>query len=167
MLKVKGIRTLVGEGGDPTLQGFIVFKPLRMGYTTQFKGELLFTTDVTQKELALIKTFFGEDLREHPEWQGRAQGSYIDLRFNELFTGIEWDDETEKNHGIVSHINLIIEEVQKINPDFGLKGEMVAQGEDLDDRWRIVIENGIAVKKEIPASGDKVICPHCGEEFRV
>jgi hypothetical protein len=136
-----------------------------MGYTTQFKGELLFVGEVSQKELALINSFFGEDLRDHKEWS--AEGTYIDLKFNPSMTGIQWDDETEKNYGMVSHINLIISEVRKINPEFALSGIMSAQGEDMDDTWKIIIQDGIAVKKEIPADGEMVTCPHCGEEFRV
>lgn len=136
-----------------------------MGYTTKFSGELKFTKELTAKELAKVKSFFGEDCRDHREWQG--QGSYIDLEFNKDLSGIQWDSATEKNNGMVSHINVIIGETKKVFPDFGLKGEMIAQGESFDDRWKVVIENGIAVKKDIVNKGKKVTCPHCGEDFRL
>lgn len=35
-----------------------------MGYTTEFKGELKFTTELTGKQLLKVKSFLGEDCRE-------------------------------------------------------------------------------------------------------
>jgi len=134
-----------------------------MGYTTEFSGELIFTPELTGKQLAKIKSFFGEDCREHSDWY--ADGSYIDLEFNEDFSGIQWDSATEKNNGMVSHINLIMTEMRKEIPEFSLSGTMIAQGESLEDRWLIKIENGIAIKKEIEIKGTKTTCPHCGEDF--
>lgn len=134
-----------------------------MGYTTKFTGELRFTTELNGKQLAKVKTFFGEDCRDHPEWNG--EGSYIDLCFNDDFTGIEWDSQTEKNNGMVSHVNVIIREMQKEMPEFGLQGQLSAQGESFEDRWLCKIQNGIAVRKEIEIKGTKVTCPHCEEQF--
>lgn len=136
-----------------------------MGYTTIFKGELKFTTDLNGKQLAKVKSFFGEDCREHPEWD--CDGSYIDLTFNDDFTGIQWDDATEKNRGMVDHINLIIDEMKKDYPEFGLTGTMTAQGEEFDDRWVINILLGKAVRSEVVIKGQKAQCPHCGEQFIV
>jgi hypothetical protein len=134
-----------------------------MGYTTTFKGELKFTSELAGKALAKVKSFFGEDCRDHKEWN--CDGSYIDLRLNDDFTGIEWDDETEKNNGMIEHINLIIDETKKEFPDFGLTGTMVAQGEDAEDRWSINIIDGKAVRTDIVITGQKAKCPHCGETF--
>lgn len=39
-----------------------------MGYTTEFKGELKFTTELSAKALAKVKSFFGKDCRQHNEW---------------------------------------------------------------------------------------------------
>jgi len=136
-----------------------------MGYTTKFTGALLFTSDITAKELAKIKSFFGEDCRDHPEWD--CDGTYIDLELNDDFTGIRWDDGTEKNSGMVDHINLIIREMQKDNPAFGLAGGMNCQGEDASDRWQIGIHNNVAVRIEWPVTGKKVACPSCGKHFIV
>jgi hypothetical protein len=44
-------------------------------------------------------------------------------------------------------------------PDFGLTGELLAQGEDNGDVWILAMENGKAKHKK------KVTCPHCEEEF--
>jgi hypothetical protein len=57
--------------------------------------------------------------------------------------------------------------MKKKYPDFGLTGFMGAQGEDIDDRWSLVIEKGKAVRVETPPKGKKVECPHCGESFYI
>lgn len=67
-----------------------------MGYNTTFKGSLSFTSDPTAKQMAKLKSFFGEDCRDHPEWGAREFTGYIDLRLTDDFAGVEWDDETEK-----------------------------------------------------------------------
>lgn len=134
-----------------------------MGYTTTFKGTLKFKSELSAKQLAKVKSFFGEDCREHPEWD--CEGSYIDLRFTDDFSGIEWDDATEKNYGMVEHVNLIIREMKKDFPDFELEGKLLAQGEEIEDRWVLSIENGIAIDKKIELKGTKVTCPHCDEQF--
>lgn len=66
---------------------------------------------------------------------------------------------------MVNHINLIIDEVKKEFPDFGLTGTMIAQGEDADDTWAINIVDGRAARTEIIIKGHEAKCPHCGESF--
>ncbi len=53
--------------------------------------------------------------------------------------------------------------MQKDFPEFKLEGEFMAQGEDIEDRWKLVFENDIAVEKKIEIKGKKVLCPHCEE----
>lgn len=134
-----------------------------MGYTTKFTGELLFTKELTASQLAMINLFFGEDCRDHPEWE--CDGTYIDLELNDDFTGIRWDSDTEKNYGMVDHINLIIRMMKEAVPEFGLTGEMLAQGEDISDRWKLAIQDGQAVRVDLPETGKMVTCPHCNEDF--
>ena len=134
-----------------------------MGYSTDFTGELKFTTDLTGKQLAKIKSFLGEDCRDHPEWNAKEL-TYIDLELTEDFSGIQWDG-SEKTYELAEKINLIISQMKKDYPEFGLSGSLLAQGEDMNDRYSIVIENGFAKEKKIIITGKKVKCPHCDEEF--
>jgi hypothetical protein len=134
-----------------------------MGYTTQFKGILKFTKELNGKELKKVKSFLGEDCRKHDEW-GRTDLSYIDLALTDDFSGLEWDG-SEKTYDLQDKVNVIIDEMQKEFPDFGLEGFLVAQGEDVEDRWTLVIENGRAVQKPVEIKGVKIRCPHCSEEF--
>ena len=138
-----------------------------MGYNTEFRGELKFKKELTASQLAKISSFLGEDGRDHPEWC--ANLSYINLELNADFSGIQWND-TEKTYDMVGCVNLIIREMVKICPDFELEGKFLAQGEDIDDRWNLIIENGMAVRKELSVKGKKIErkkieCPHCGEVF--
>ena len=134
-----------------------------MGYSTDFTGELTFVNDPTAKQLAKLKSFMGEDCRDHPEW-GSKNYTYIDLEITEDFTGIQWDG-SEKTYDLPEKINMIIREMREDFPNFGLEGKLEASGESFDDRWYLVMVNGVATKKEIVLTGTKVTCPHCEEEF--
>jgi hypothetical protein len=136
-----------------------------MGYTTQFDGALKFTTDINIKQLAHIKQYMGEDFRDHPDWEKPdSYMNYIDLVILDDYSGIKWSG-AEKTYGMVESVNFIIDEMKKLWPDFGLEGEMTAQGEEIKDVWKLVMENGRAIKKEIILEGTIVTCPHCEEEF--
>ena len=91
--------------------------------------------------------------------------SYIDLQLTDDFSGLEWDG-SEKTYDLVEKVNLIIENMRLKYPDFGLTGELLAQGEDNGDVWILAMENGKAKHKKIDLSHKKkVTCPHCEEEF--
>lgn len=134
-----------------------------MGYSTDFLGELKFTTDLTAKQLAKVKSFLGEDCRDHPEWNTEDL-FYVNLELLDDFSGLKWDG-SEKTNDLDEIVNVVINEMRKEYPDFGLEGKLLAQGEELTDRWLLSIENGRAVKKKIELKGTKVTCPHCGEIF--
>lgn len=140
-----------------------------MGYTTVFKGALKFKGDATVPQLQALKAMFGEDCREHPEWEpGDKWLSYIDLKLTDDFTGIEWDDETEKTSPMDALVNVVLRQMRKTWPDFGLVGELTAQGEEFEDRWRCVIgEDGWAKRVEWPRVGKIVQCPGCSCRFAV
>lgn len=135
-----------------------------MGYNTEFKGVLKFKNTVTTECLAELNKFFGEDCRDHPEW-GNTELTYIDLRLTKDFKGIEWNDETEKTYELEDKVNLVVDNIKNKFPEFELEGSLLAQGEDIEDRWKLLIENGKAVRKEIAVKGIKIQCPHCDETF--
>jgi len=140
-----------------------------MGYSTNFDGVLKFKSVLTPEQIAKVRSFLGEDCREHPEWEGSRGLTYIDLKFlgrrnNEDFSGLEWNG-SEKTYQLVEKVNLIITEMRKEYPDFGLEGSILAQGEDIDDRWILSIENGLAVEKMLGIVGKEIQCPNCGNHF--
>lgn len=137
-----------------------------MGYTTNFEGSLLFKDEPTASQLAYMKQFFGEDVRDHPEWNSVNSGiSYLDLEFNHDLTGIRHDG-AEKTYDFEKIVALFIKLVQVEYPDFGLTGSLLAQGEEIDDRWGLTIdEHGNPAKVPIAFKGKKITCPHCDESF--
>lgn len=135
-----------------------------MGYSTNFKGELKFTKELTASQLAAVKAFLGEDCRDHPEW-GAKDLYYVDLELTDDFSGLKWSG-AEKTYGLEKIVNVVVTEMRKKWPDFGLAGQLNAQGEDQTDRWTLVMGNdGLAEKRKVPVVGEKIECPKCGEHF--
>ena len=131
-----------------------------MGYNTIFTGVLKFAHEVTVPELAHLKTIFGEDCREHPEWKESGL-SYIDLKLADDMSGIQWDDATEKTYCMEDIVNLVIVLMRAKWPEFGLTGTLDAQGESARDRWKLVMVDGVAEKHDIVIVGEEIECPEC------
>jgi hypothetical protein len=134
-----------------------------MGYTTKFSGQLRFKKEVTSTSLGKLKGYCGIDCRHTPELKYTGF-TYIDIKITDDFSGIEWDG-SEKTYDLVEKINLVISEMKKEYPDFGLEGEMIAQGESFGDVWKLKMNDGVAIREDIALKGKKVSCPHCGEDF--
>jgi len=135
-----------------------------MGYTTQFSGVLKFANDITVAQLKELKKFLGEDMRDHPEWGDMGDCHYLQFEVSPEMDGLQWDG-SEKFYGAVDAVNIITRNMKKQFPDFAFSGELLAQGENIADRWRLVVENGVARKEDNPIKGKVVNCPHCGEDF--
>ena len=52
-------------------------------------------------------------------------------------------------------------------PEFGLEGELLAQGEDIKDRWKLRIVEGWAECIDIEVGGKVIRCPNCSHEWIV
>jgi hypothetical protein len=136
-----------------------------MGYTTRFRGELKFTHELSVPQLKKLESMFGADCREHPEWGPlAAKLYYIDFETTSDYSGLVHND-SEKSYDAEEQINVILQEMRKIWPEFGLTGQLMAQGQDLEDRWALVMEDGLAHKRKIAVTGSRVECPECGHKF--
>lgn len=131
-----------------------------MGYSTDFSGVLTFKKELTGKQIAKIQTFLGADCREHPEW-GKNDLTWIDLEFAENFEGLQWNG-SEKTYDLVKKVNLITEKMRQEFPDFEMEGELLAQGEETGDVWKLVMINGVATKQHVDFMPKGSVCPHCG-----
>ena len=135
-----------------------------MGYTTEFTGILKISPELKESELLYLLKYFGEDVRDHIEWHTNEFArnlDYIDLRLSDNLQGIEWNDESEKTYEMVDQVNFIITEMKKILHSFELSGELLAQGEEIYDRWKLIIKDGFAQRVDIISEEKKVKCPHC------
>ncbi len=136
-----------------------------MGYSTEFEGELKFTSELTVSQLLRLNCFFNEDCRDHKDWLGSDGLYYVDLELIDDFSGLKWNG-AEKTYEMVKIVNMVILNMREIWPEFGLKGAMLAQGDDVEDKWRLVIgDDGMAVAEDVPLSGVNVECPHCLGRF--
>ncbi len=144
-----------------------------MGYSTDFTGELTFSNDPTASELAYLNKFLGEDRRDlgfadDSVYENGKFGGYwyhIDLELLDDFNGIKWNG-AEKTYDLESIINWVTHKMhESCYTSFKLEGELLAQGERHEDRYRIVMKDGVAHKIDFPRIGQKICCPHCKEEF--
>lgn len=115
-----------------------------MGYTTKFLGTLKFANEITVQQLAKLDGILGEDTRNHPEWDIPTDVwvTYVDLETTNDLTGLKWDG-SEKTYGMEDLIPLVIRLMREDFPDFGLKGRLFAQGEDVGDVYYINVDNDI------------------------
>lgn len=135
-----------------------------MGYSTHYEGVLKFTCEMNGNDFARLSSYLGEDVKHHPEWGvegGLGYEYYIKLELADDFSGVQWD-ESEKTDGMVEVINFLIDEMRKTKPDFGFEGEMLAQGEDVGDVWRLVIVDGRAKAVDVILKKEDIVCPNCG-----
>lgn len=136
-----------------------------MGYNTEFKGVLKFLEPLDIDQLKLLKSMEGIDPDDAPELiQDGSRLSYIQFEVTPDFSGIQYDG-NEKFYEAVNACNFLINNMKAKFPQFGLEGQLEAQGEEFDDRWILAIENGKAVRRDVVIAGQKVECPHCGEKF--
>lgn len=133
-----------------------------MGYHTEFTGELRFTSELVASQLAAVKSMCGEDCRKHPEWNV-PELFYIDLELTDDFSGLRWDG-SEKTYDLEKIVNVIINEMRKRWPKFGLTGTLNAIGENPRDRWQLTIgDDGMAHKFTMVITSKIIDCPHCGK----
>lgn len=132
----------------------------------QFQGELKFIQELTDDQLAKVKSFLGEDCRDHPEW-GTKDLYKVDFEFLDDFSGLQTENGQEKIYNPAGLINLIIDQMRIDMPEFGLTGEILVQSEYIDDRYFVAIRDGQAVEidAETVQIGSKIKCPHCEQHF--
>jgi len=136
-----------------------------MGYSTEFEGTLYFTEQLTAEQSQALDKILGEDVRDHDEWEHDEDSyvTYIDLEVTRDNDGIKWDG-SEKTYGLDEAVNIVLREMRKQFPTFGLTGQIRAQGESMDDRWILMMDDdGDAVKQDVVFNGKKITCPHCEE----
>ena len=109
-----------------------------MGYDTSFKGELKFSESLTERQLQHIQLYLGKDCRDYPEWKTKDLTN-IDLKLSKDNKGIEWNG-SQKTSNLDKKIKFIIDEMRKVIPNFIIKGNLLAQGENIEDRYLICVD---------------------------
>jgi hypothetical protein len=135
-----------------------------MGYSTDFEGVLTFDCEMNVVMLRSIKNLLGGHSRDLGVPSNDS--GYIDLELTNDFTGVKWDG-GGKTYNLQHSVTAIIRKMREQFPQFGLSGELIAQGEDPDDKWRLTVVDGVGIKTDIPPTGTQVSCPSCRHKFRV
>ena len=142
-----------------------------MGYSTTFKGSLKFKKELTASQIAELSKLLSKDRREigfendSDVYTTKDEYWYhIDLELLEDFSGLKWNG-SEKTYGLEHIINFITKIMKKKYPDFELIGKLSAQGEEVEDRWELVMEKGKAIRQELKVISKKCTCPNCGEKI--
>ncbi len=131
-----------------------------MGYHTEFRGSLRFNTELTEIQLSFIKQILREDYRDHPEWDAMDL-TYIDLALLPDNSGIQWDG-SEKTCLMPELVNVVITQMRREFPGFGLSGMISAQGAEIGDCWELYIsDDGFAKKRKLVATEEIIACPYC------
>jgi hypothetical protein len=115
-----------------------------MGYSTEYNGSLDFTKPLSEVE----KTYLIGVLYKDNSTQYFSRPAYS-LELTRLQDGLQWDG-SEKSHIEADQINTLIREMRKLFPDFGLTGELLAQGEDPGDISKIRINKDGWAEEVIP-----------------
>ena len=100
-----------------------------MGYSTDFEGELKFHRELTVTETALLLSAI-QNNDDHPY--------EIDLELTDNRDGLKWNG-CEKTYGMVEAVRHVIAAV-KPHFELFLHGTLIAQGEDVKDRWLLIAD---------------------------
>jgi len=133
-----------------------------VGYSTEFRGKLTFSRELRASELRTVRALHRGVRRDHPEW-GAGSWCYFAFRLTDDLDGVEWDG-SEKTYDAEGQVNLLL---RTLPPDVTLEGELLAQGEDLEDRWRLVVQDREARRVDVVLAGKVVECPGCGHRFEL
>ena len=135
-----------------------------MGYHTEFRGSLQFNTQLTETQLSSIKQILRADCRDHPEWDAMDL-TYIDLALLSDNSGIQWDG-SEKTYQMPELVNVVITQMRRDFPDFGMTGVISAQGSEVGDCWELYISDvGFAKKRKLVVAEEIIDCPHCSSSI--
>lgn len=127
-----------------------------MGYSTDFLGGIKIAPELKASQISYFKELFG----------GEIQYQYIGFEFDSTMSQIQWDG-AEKFYGAEKAMELLISLVTEKYPEIKFNGTLNAQGEDYDDKWKLIVKDNIVSVKKIEPKGEKVTCPHCEEDFRL
>lgn len=135
-----------------------------MGYTTQFDGELKFTKLLSPEKLCQIDHLICNLREDHIVYKNKS--FYFQLELSESKTGVVWDG-GEKCYYMELAVEYFLKELKKIDPDLSLSGDFLAQGEEAQDRWYLVVEKDEVNIREVMRTGTIQKCPCCQHEFIV
>jgi len=139
-----------------------------------YKGKLKISPELRASDIAYLKGFLGEDLRDHrDEWPHTDKydelvdaTNFIDVDFDDSFCYLQVDENTEKQRGITETMNYIISVMREKIPNFELSGSIIEQGDYVDEIYKIKRQDdGYFKHVKVKLEGDIICCPLCEDKF--
>jgi hypothetical protein len=107
-----------------------------MGYSTDFEGTIKIEPALTAKDMKKIEKFI-----EDPTFPSDFYTHHCDYEITEECDGIRWNG-SEKSYDMDKILPLLIQKFFK-PMGYKLNGVMLAQGESMEDRWRMVVKDNV------------------------
>ena len=109
-----------------------------MGYNTEFIGSLHFNKPLSLKEKEHFDTFKNDMNNKNSSKYTKEDICFFEFDISNDNSYIYWDN-TEKPYDISAKLKLFIKFMLENNSDFELNGELLAQGENIEDRYKIIV----------------------------
>lgn len=118
-----------------------------MGYTTEFRGTINLEPVLTAAQVAELETFAEERHGGNVDVYAGFPGFWCQWIPTNDGAGIEWDGNEKFYHG-EEWMKLIIDRFLK---PWGIVGNglILAQGEEIDDRWELIVKDNVVSTKKL------------------
>lgn len=118
-----------------------------MGYSTHYKGTIrIYNLDL--ERVRILNLYLGKDKREIVQHIPPGEDlpfTFFSVELNEEMTALQWDG-AEKTYGMLEMLNFLRLIAQL---EFGEGDNMVCQGDEIEDRYILVVENNEVIKRAI------------------
>ncbi len=123
-----------------------------MGYTTEYSGELDIEPPLPAETVAAINEFC--TTRHDPGYTEEQPSIWCDWEVQPDGASIGWNG-TEKSYMMDKWLPILIRDF--IEPTGSVvNGAMEAQGEDMGDRWTLVVTDNVVTRKEAGYEADEL-----------
>tara|TARA_R110002167_G_C12707228_1_gene655119 strand:- start:23229 stop:23765 length:537 start_codon:yes stop_codon:yes gene_type:complete len=140
-----------------------------MGHSTNYSGALR----INNLDLAMVrklKSILGGDKRDlvktglitQAEFEALGYSYHFDMELNDEMTALKWN-ESEKTNGLEDWLNML---AVKFNLAFQEGDNLVCQGEDMEDRYLLLVEAGaVVVRKGADAASGTLVYITMGQYY--
>lgn len=141
-----------------------------MGYSTDFHGKLEIEPPLNEAEIAFLTRFFDADQSRDRQWGNSDLPEYIDFtppdysNYCDLTVTVDgkylqWNG-SEKTYQLEQWVQIVIdhflspnakakEKFPLLEANHIVNGTLLAQGEDIKDRWKLVVTNNVVTTLQL------------------
>jgi len=134
-----------------------------MGYSTEYVGTIRIR-NLNLERVRILNQYLGKDKRDLDPSLGvpgvELPFNHFDLELTEELHGLRWNG-SEKTYGMREALNFL-REVATL--EFQGGDFMICQGEELEDRYMLIVINN-EIQKHSAAPAGVLECPECSHRF--